>query len=333
MREVRLLLVEGMPGAGKSTLAQSLLHQLDAHGIAARWWYEEECAHPVYCFRTGEELRRVVDDLAGGQHRRVIDAALAQWRSFVTTVASGDEVVILDGCLFGYLTWSLFPYNVPAAEILEYVAQVAAILADAEPCVIFIRPDDVAASWQRLFAARGEAWTASAIERATTSPYGARHGLAGFDGLCAYWRAYQSVADEAFARLPFPTLALSMGAGQGSFLQAATDFLGLSVCPEAVASAEELARVVGTYVCRDSEGEVRAEIILRDGALFLAGVPHLWPQNRLIPLAGDTFAVEAFPFTLRFLAGSAERSAELRITGPRLLGGSVGGSYVRQSSD
>ncbi len=329
MRPAKLILVEGMPGAGKSTLAHALLRQFDANGIPARWWYEEDSQHPVYCFRDMPELRQVVADLASGQHRRVIDAALAQWRQFAADVSSGNEVVLLDGCLFGYLTWSLFPFNVPESEILDYVAQVAAILGATQPCILYIRSEDTVVGWWRLFAARGEDWATTAIERATLSPYGERHKLTGFDGLIAYWQAYQAIADEAFARLPFPNLALGTATGQARFLSSALDFLGLVPRTEPIAPPADLSRHVGIYVGLNDAAEVRAEVSLRDGELSLAGVPHLWPQNRLIPLSSGEFAVESFPFTVRFYTETPDKRSQMHIDGPQLLGGTVGGNFAK----
>ena len=328
MRATKLLLVEGLPGAGKSTLAHALLRQLGMHGIAARWWYEEVVGHPVYCFRDLPELRRVVADLEAGEHERVIVAALARWRYFAATVAAGDEVVIVDGALLGYLTWSLFPFDVSEAVILAYVAEVVDILRIAEPTVIYLRHDDMAVSWQRLCERRGESWSRGAIERATHSPYGVRHGLAGFDGLVAYWTAYRAIADKASARLPFPKLVLgaNFGAWSGTIFQA-MGFWGLAMLAEPRASPIELAWYVGTYGHNELDSNGQAEVVLRDGWLYLAGVPQFWPQNRLLYLAMGEYAVESFPFVARFEDGG------MMLTGPPLLSGQPGGRWVRQGTD
>jgi hypothetical protein len=330
MRPVKLILLEGMPGAGKSTLAQGVERELELAGVAARWWYEEELGHPVYCFRDLVGLRRVVADLGNGRHGRVIESALATWREFAASVAARDEIVVLDGCLFGYLTWSLFPFGVSEAEILDYVAGVAAILRAVEPCVVYIRPDDVAASWRRLFAARGEVWAESAVARATTSAYGERNGLVGFEGLVAYWQAYQRLVDETFARLPLTKLTLGMGEGQASFLPTVLEFLGIEPGSNAVALEGGLARYVGSYLRRDGVAAAGAQVALRDGTLSLAGVPELWPQNRLLPVGKGEFAVEAFPFRVKFADDAPGLGTQMAIEGPELLGGVVAGRYARE---
>ena len=80
--------------------------------------------------------------------------------------------------------------------------------------------------------------------------------------------------------------------GQGSFLPAVVEFLGLEMRAGPVVPVDALAGLVGSYVRRDGDGEVRAEVTLRGGALSLAGVPELWPQNRLVPVGVGEFRRE-----------------------------------------
>jgi hypothetical protein len=53
-------------------------------------------------------MQQVLDNLAAGNYRQVITAALAKWRQLSQALQTSDTVVILDSCLFGYLTWTLF---------------------------------------------------------------------------------------------------------------------------------------------------------------------------------------------------------------------------------
>src|SRR5262245_7497728 len=111
-----LVLVEGIPGSGKSSTSQWL-----AGRLGGRWWYEEEAGHPIYVFDDAASLRRTVDDLAAGRHRSVVEAALAKWSAFAPRQR---RPLVLDGCLFGYLTWSLFWADAPDDEVADYVSAV-----------------------------------------------------------------------------------------------------------------------------------------------------------------------------------------------------------------
>ena len=328
MRPTKLLLVEGIPGAGKSTLAHALLRQLHARGTAAHWWYEEVAGHPVYCFRDRAGLLHVVADLASGQHRRAIAAALVQWRRFAAEVAASDEIVLLDGCLFGYLTWSLFPFAVPADEILAYVAEVGAILADLRPHVVYLQQADVPASWRWLSERRGDRWTEGAIERATASAYGRLNDLTGFPGLIAFWQAYQRLADDAFVRLPFPKVRLQTApSARSQALPDALSLLGLSPFHEPCRPPADLVDYTGTYARHDAPSEPPAVVTLHDGDLRLDGVPQFWPQNRLILLPAGDFAVESFPHTIRFAHG------RMSLVGPALLSGGIPELWLKLETD
>lgn len=327
MRQTKLILVEGIPGTGKSTLAHALLRQLRAQGHAARWWYEEEVGHPVYLFQDHAGLVRVIEDLEVGRFRRLIDDALAQWRNFAARVAA-DEVVILDGTLFGYLTWSLFPYLAPEEEIRDYVAAVAAILSDLNPSLIYLRQDDLAAAWRWLAERRGDTWLHNAIARNARTPYGEHHGLTGFSGLIAFWQSFQDLADAAFARLPCATLRLSAAVtDRDHYLPAALDFLGLAHLPEPRSAPEQFAQLAGRYRARDAAG-AELTIATSDAGLRIDGLSQFWPQNRLVPLPDGTFAVDSFPHTVAFGPGGT-----LTIRGPLLLSGAIAEEWDKQVAD
>ena len=130
MRRTGLILLEGLPGSGKSTTAQALLRALTAHGVAARWWYEEQLGHPVYAFTDPVSLRGLLDDLAAGRYRRVVADALRRWRAFAADLAASEGVVLVDSALLGYLTWTLFPAGIPQSPA-----------GGASPCGRLVQPN------------------------------------------------------------------------------------------------------------------------------------------------------------------------------------------------
>ena len=59
----RLIMVEGVPGTGKSTTAQMVAAAQGAAGRPVRWHYEEEVGHPVFVYRDEAGLETVLADL------------------------------------------------------------------------------------------------------------------------------------------------------------------------------------------------------------------------------------------------------------------------------
>src|SRR5579863_2088036 len=150
MRNTKLILIEGIPGSGKSTLAQFIAHTLKQQGIACQWRYEEEKDHPLYVFHDQASLQDTINALNNGRHEQVVKAALERWKVFVQELQSSETVVILDGCLFGYLTWSLFPLDIPVAEIQAYLSQVEQIISLLQPCLIYLYQQNLPQALERI---------------------------------------------------------------------------------------------------------------------------------------------------------------------------------------
>jgi len=331
LRRTKLILTEGIPGSGKSTTAQLVARQLAKGGIPHRWWYEEECRHPVYTFQDREGLRRVVADLTSGNYRAVVAAALEQWRRFSEMVQRSGEVAIIDGCLFGYLTWSLFPLDVPEAEIRDYVWQVEAIIRPNNPCLIYFYQADVAGALRRICDRRGGDTEQGFIYRATDNPYGRRKGLAGFDGMAAYWTDYRAITDREFDAADFHKLAIENGAGDWlAYYRQILEFLDLPDLPDVSIAAEHLERLVGTYRSVDDAVTRRCIVRFEGERLVVDGVPQAWPSSPIVPESPLIFAVESLPTHITLTEDASGDIDRMFVSGPDLLNGVVDAVFVKE---
>jgi len=323
-RKSSVILIEGLPGSGKSTMAHFLQRHLAAHDVPSTWWYEEVKGHPLYLFDDAASVQRVLDDLATGDYPHVIAAALDRWRHFVEAVQSSDRVVLLDSCLFGYLTWTLFPFNVPLAAIYEYLKEVERIIRAVNPSLIYLYQRDVPAALARICARRGGTTEERLIRNATDSPYGTERQLHGFAGMATLWTDYRLFTDEAFARVGFAKLAIENSAGDwaGDERQVVR-FLGLPEMQGRLFSADQIERFTGTYQYRENGIERSCAVFVQDDALFLDGLSHVWPRSRLIARADMLFDIESLPFVVTFTEDASGSIEGMSLTGPELLSGPI----------
>ncbi|GHO67936.1 hypothetical protein KSC_068280 [Ktedonobacter sp. SOSP1-52] len=330
MQKTQLILIEGISGSGKSTLAQFLAHTLIRSGIACRWWYEEEKGHPLYVFHDRASLQDTVNNLSTGHYQKVIDAALEKCKEFTQAIQSSENIVILDGCLFGYLTWSLFPLDIPDAEIQRYLSQVEQIIEPISPSLIYLYQQDIAQALGKICQRRGSETRAWLMTQATQSFYGKRRGLQGFGGMVTYWKDFQILIDDAFARFNGSKLALENSAGDWkTYERTVLDFLDLPIEEDVAAvspSAQE--RLVGIY--HFEEGS--CHVFLEKDQLMVDGIPLIWQRTRLIPRDHNVFAVESLPFIVTFEEDTHGNITGMRATGPELLHGTVERLYVRKDT-
>ncbi len=331
MRNIKLILIEGIPGSGKSTLAQFITHSLTHHSIPCQWWYEEEKDHPLYVFHDQTSQQHVIDALSNGRYHEVIDAVLEKWRLFSEKLQSSETVVILDGCLFGYLTWSLFPLHIPAVEIQTYLSQVEQIIRPTHPCLIYLYQQNLAHALEKICERRGGETQPRFVARATQSSYGRQRGLQGFDGMVRYWKDFRVFIEAAFSRFDASKLALENSTGDWArYERKVLDFLELPEQEEVAVFPSFLARFVGTYHFKEGDIQQVCLVLLENEHLIVDGIPQVWPRTRLIPQRGNMFAVESLPFEATFEEDARGVVTKMRVTGPELLFGTVNRLFVRE---
>ncbi len=200
MRTTQLILIEGLSGSGKSTMAHYLSRQLTLHKIEHTWEYEENKWHPLYPFHDMPSMQQVLDTLAMENYHLIIDTALELWQQFAEAVQTSEKIVILDGCLFGYLTWTMFPFDISIAAIQTYLAQVEQILHPLNPYLIYLYQNDLAHAIRRK-SQRREIEEEPLIRQAVESLYGKCRNLQGFDGMISYWTEYRHLIDTIFSTI------------------------------------------------------------------------------------------------------------------------------------
>jgi len=330
MLDTRVIFIEGIPGSGKSTTAQFLAWHLQRAGIPAVWWYEEMRDHRLFVFHDLQTLQETVDKLFSGRHQEVVEAALARWRAFAEEHARGDAVAVFDSCLFGYMTWGLFPADVPWGEIEAYVAEVERIIAPLNPAVIYLSQQDIGRALRRIIERRGRDTEEFLVGRTTGNPYGKRLGLQGFEGLIRHWTDFRALTDGLFARCPFEKLAIENSAGDWRAYEARMlDFLGLPQLADDEPPPAGLHRFAGIYARIGQEDGEDCRVELAADGLLLEGLDIVWTRSRLLPRGGARFAVQSLPFEVTFEEADSGGVTGLRLAGPGMLHGPVDRRYAR----
>lgn len=254
-------------------------------------------------------------------------------------------MVLVDSCLFGYLTWSLYPAGADQALIAAYVEEIALIIAPCFPKLIYLSPVDIEASFKWICDKRGGGTEERFIHQAVQSVYGRKHHLAGFAGLISYWQDYRTMTDEWFNRLGTDKLAMRVeDHNRDDSWDQIRSFLNLPVKPECADIVEEsqrqittqrvFPRYIGLYTDTgldiDVEGATRCEISLDADTLYIhGGGPSIWPHTRLLYLSPGVFQVESLPIQLTFLSDPDR----LHITGPELFSGPVERLLLKVTAD
>lgn len=299
MPSTTLVLVEGLPGWGKSATTHRLARQLRRGGVPARWFAEQEVGHPTNVDNA--------DDL-----ERFAAETTRRWQRLVLAAPAPGEVRLFEGSLFQSALRVLFHRDAAPHRIVAHARELEAVLAPLAPVLVHFRRPDVARALHRVCDRRGRRWERGFIATITGKPYARRRGLVGFEGLVRYWQDYEALVDEVLAGSRMTTLRIdTSGEAWADYMATIAAALEVAPSPEPPPPAAALARLPGVY--RDDASGHEVTVRTAGGALFVDD--FIFGTAELLPAAGLTFEVEGWPLELTFEAGEAGDIQRARIGG------------------
>lgn len=210
----RLILIEGMIGAGKSTTAAKLANRLTRQGANACAYHEGANDHPI---RTkAVDLLRVAfpdttappDVGADGLARDPAVYRLDQWAQLARRCTGGQQTVILEST---FLQNSVLPQFMDGATIDEVKAVFTCIdsqIASADPLLIYLRPSNIDQALTRVHRERGAAWASQNVAFVAKCTWARKRGLQGRQAIIDLYRAWEDLVDEFLATSACATLLL-----------------------------------------------------------------------------------------------------------------------------
>lgn len=306
MRSTKLIIVEGLPGLGKSTTAQHIAIALEKRAIPCRWYYEADRENPVSGFYEPQFY---------GTPPEFVAAQESRWQAFVDDCRNRDHYTILESSLFQETIFGLLQYNVPQPEIRGFVHDIVRIIAPLQPIVVYLYHDRPAVAISHVCETRGPSVQDVYVERNDESPFAQRRDLFGFLGLARFWAEYKTIADCLYEELRFRKLRLDVTHGHSDEHETRLfDFLGLPPISEQPVSPEYLERFIGAYA-DNNQSDVRTfEIALHARDLVARDCPCLWPENRLLPRDLNTFYAESWPYLVTFEENTAGRITTMQVS-------------------
>jgi len=185
MPNTRLVLIEGLPGAGKSTSTVHLGTVLQQAGIPCRWFREEDDPHPLPC----------LDFEIKGLPAKMIQL----WSDFVERTEREPFVYIIESRLWQNTGLYMYMSENEIDEIVDFNRAVYQVLTPLAPVLIYLDQADTEVALRRMYAARGEAWMAQTLAETLPYPWFQSRNITDFAGWVQFFVAWQPIADRLFA--------------------------------------------------------------------------------------------------------------------------------------
>ncbi|MCI7691925.1 MAG: GNAT family N-acetyltransferase [Oscillospiraceae bacterium] len=169
--KTNLIIVEGLPGSGKSTTADMIADELNRKNKKVVCVDEGVREHPAdyadYDFPDFETEREKI---------------LAKWLSFVEN-ADKDTIYVFN-CIFlqNPMCETMMRFGMSEEQSRNYIAEIAEIIKPLKPIIIYIDQPNVKMAIDSVLDERGNDWLNAVIDYHTSQGYGKQNNLSGYDG-------------------------------------------------------------------------------------------------------------------------------------------------------
>ena len=198
---MRLILIEGMPGAGKTTLAKRLCEFALHAGRGSEWHREESADHPVHPRSLG--VLKLEEDYA---HR-----CLRSWQRFADAAQSSNTLCILEGSAFQSTVRFLMEQE--RQGMADYFRRFEEIVQPLQPAFIYLRPGNANSHSREISTHRGPEWANKVSAYVEQTAYARSHELRGEEGMHRFWSDYAQLCDALVKQLSIPVLRIPTSPG------------------------------------------------------------------------------------------------------------------------
>jgi hypothetical protein len=298
--QTKLVLVEGNPFTGKSTLSEYAALQLGLNGHTAEWVPEGVMLEKYF--------PHVLEVLDGTQS--VSEESLwADWSAFAQTVKSTPATFVVDAALSYAAVYPLLAEDRPHAAILAMVTRIAELCDPLQPRVIHLMGDQEQIA-RASIVERGDKWEKQLVGQSDATPYQKARGRSGVEGAITFLHETQELMDVVLEASGWQTLTLDVtSADRETNRRAMLSFLEIEeVQVDPPALAAPMQAYTGTFAEANADGNIRTlEVRIEQDqlALYEPGM-RLGP---LVPVSATRFHLMATPLDVEFLLeeGIAQR--------------------------
>ena len=188
MLDPKLILIEGLPGSGKSTTMEYLAKLYRTHGQECHAYLEEDPANPIDC------LNFALNGLP--------ERMLPLWTRLAAQMSDQPAVTIIESRLWQNTAMYMYMGGCKAEEVLQFSQQVWQAISGLSPVLIYLDQDDTEAALRRLFVMRGSQWVQWALDETLSYAWFQARGLKDFEGWVQFFEEWRDMEDELFRAWP-----------------------------------------------------------------------------------------------------------------------------------
>ncbi len=191
----KLIFIEGLPGAGRSTAAELVAERLQRRGIVCRWYHDSDAHHPI--------------QPPLGDPSNLTVHMVRQWQDFIDELQTYDGATIVENRLWMRSAMQLFMRTDSAGALRSYQHAVAQALKPVTPALVYLEQSSVAMALGRFYGAHGREQLGQEIVAAEQERWFQARELTGFEGWLYFLAEWMALLRQLFEEWPYASLLVS----------------------------------------------------------------------------------------------------------------------------
>lgn len=287
---MKLVIVEGIPGSGKSSTARFISLQLERNGYYTELFHESTFQHPIL----------LEEDINDSEQWK--SSYMSKWNKFLNNNASKQSVFVFESVLFQSPIINLLNFDTDRAEIIRFIDDLLSSLSRVDCSLVYLYQQDPSLGINRMMATRGgESWLEKTYEKYKHFPYYKNRGHSDKELHLKFLHDYSEIAGQVYSKCRINSIAIdNTNWNWNQDYSTIMDFLGHAIYPDPKLSSVELDMFIGLF--RNDELGLTIEIQLGNDGLYIFGDQKLKPRDK------NKFYLDNISMSLEFLFNDRESS-------------------------
>ena len=202
MIDTQLILIEGLPGSGKSTTAENLASEIKTHGKRCHCFLEWAENHPIFI---GSE-KDMAEIISSSPLRE--PAFVEKWEAFSKGVPSEGTVNIIESRFWQTGVMFLYAAGQTENEIISCHQRIIRAIEVSKPVLIYFTHDNTRQAFLRTFQNRNQEWENFVLGIAQQQQRAKDRGLKGREMWFKFFEEWVLVAERLYNEFPFPKIKI-----------------------------------------------------------------------------------------------------------------------------
>ena len=206
MIDTKLILIEGIPGSGKSTTAMNLVTEISKRGIKCRCYLEWAEDNPIFI----GHMKDLSEVISSSKLRE--QDVLQQWRSFTQKAKQQAAVTVIESRFWQTDAMYLYLSGHSEDEVMKGNKPVISAISELNPVLIYLAPENIAQMLLWTAKAKNRKWRESGREGSwdqwgnevyEEQRWFTNRMLKGPEAMVKFFNEWTSIANRLYEELPF----------------------------------------------------------------------------------------------------------------------------------